>query len=91
MELTFGNPCGHQLDNNPFISWLPCPASHLAGGSQPSPQYHSVPTGLRPQVYGLTSGPAQLSFSVLNLFGDYLVVANSYPKSHYVPQPGDLG
>lgn len=61
-------------------TWLPLPASHLSGGSQPSPQYHNVPTGLGPQVNGLTSGPVRLSFSVLNLFGDYIVVANSYPK-----------
>ena len=27
VELTFSRPRGHQLDNKPFISWLPCPAS----------------------------------------------------------------
>ena len=48
-------PC-YLLPNRPTFPTLsvplghPCPSSYLSGGSLPSPQYHSEPTGLGPQI-----------------------------------------
>lgn len=82
------SPTAH-LSNPQCPTWLPRPASYLSGGSLSSPQYHNVPTDLGPQVCGFTLNPSQLSFSVLDPFGYYLVVGNSYQIPAHT-SPGDL-